>query len=158
MLRAGVLVQVGTPGELYATPRNSFMADFIGPTNLLAGTIVDRANDFTRVQTGAGMILVASADASSANVVLSIRPERIRVVDPISAPSANAPSASAPSANGINRLTGVVSQSTFLGDSSEHLLQINNARIKIVRTPPLWNPPGELTVEFDANDVIALKE
>jgi putative spermidine/putrescine transport system ATP-binding protein len=40
IFRDGRIVQVGTPDELYRSPANRFVADFIGETNLLSGTVV----------------------------------------------------------------------------------------------------------------------
>ena len=55
VLNAGRLVQVGTPGELYHKPNNSFVADFIGQTNLLPGRVVSRNGKGVRVETPAGV-------------------------------------------------------------------------------------------------------
>ena len=40
VMQAGRIVQVGTPGELYHKPNSSFVADFIGHTNLLPGRVI----------------------------------------------------------------------------------------------------------------------
>ena len=44
VMRDGVIQQVGTPGEVYATPANTFVATFVGspPMNLIAGRIESR--------------------------------------------------------------------------------------------------------------------
>src|SRR5438309_8639319 len=39
VLKGGRLIQVGTPGELYHRPRTSFVAGFVGQTNLLPGRL-----------------------------------------------------------------------------------------------------------------------
>ncbi len=35
ILRSGVIEQIGTPNEIYSTPRNAFVAEFMGEVNLL---------------------------------------------------------------------------------------------------------------------------
>ena len=40
VLKDGKLLQVGTPGELYHSPKDSFVAGFIGQTNLITGKII----------------------------------------------------------------------------------------------------------------------
>src|SRR5919199_2635014 len=39
VMRDGLIEQVGTPGEIYNLPRNAFVADFIGSSNLIAGRL-----------------------------------------------------------------------------------------------------------------------
>lgn len=40
VMNKGVIEQVGTPKEVYATPASQFVADFIGAANIVPGTIV----------------------------------------------------------------------------------------------------------------------
>ena len=141
MLKDGRLIQVGTPGELYHSPKTSFVAGFIGQTNLFAG-ISAEANSF---ETAAGRITVKSSMPIGRSVTLSIRPEQIRIVKSEATP-------------GPNRLTGKVMETTFLGESSEHVLLVNEQRIKVISTPPLFSAPEELTVEFSPEDVAVLSE
>ena len=148
VLKDGKLVQVGTPADLYLRPWTSFVADFMGPTNLLPGKVVSRAGTLLEVETPAGLITATTNSVTSDKVVLSIRPERMRTVK-----------ASQPQPmHGVNRLVGQVVESTYLGDSSENILAVNACRLKITSAPPLWQSPGEVAVEFDAADVVALKQ
>jgi ABC-type sugar transport system ATPase subunit len=82
VMRAGEIVQVGTPMEIYSDPANYFVADFFGSPsmNLLAGEIV-QTNGTGRFR-GAGFELALpdgfkSAQAGSAT--LGIRPEHVGV-------------------------------------------------------------------------------
>ncbi len=43
LMRQGRIAQIGTPRELYDRPASRYVADFIGDTNLLAGTVVECA-------------------------------------------------------------------------------------------------------------------
>ncbi len=65
-------------------------------------------------------------------------------------------SKSVPADTAMNRISGKVSESTFLGEASEHVLMANGQRIKTVSIPPQFNPPAEMTVEFDPKDVVVL--
>src|SRR3954452_7421159 len=78
VMKDGRLVQVGTPQELYRSPVNAFVAEFMGATNLIAGEIVAVADGLVRVATGMGEI-VASAGPASGPVTVSIRPELISI-------------------------------------------------------------------------------
>jgi spermidine/putrescine transport system ATP-binding protein len=83
LMREGRIEQLGSPRELYDRPRSRYVADFIGDTNLLPGTVVE---------TGAGRVSLLVGDARlqgvsdatlapGAEVWLSVRPEVIRVAD-----------------------------------------------------------------------------
>src|SRR5687768_3762627 len=85
VLNAGRLAQVGTPGELYHRPASSFVADFIGQTNLLRGTLVERDGAVCRVETEAGPLTGTAVNGQAAlsrgqAVVVSIRPEQMQIV------------------------------------------------------------------------------
>jgi iron(III) transport system ATP-binding protein len=147
IMKDGKLMQVGRPEDVYLRPQNSFVADFMGATNLLPGTATGRRGENSEIETPVGSIS-ARGSVDAGKVVLSIRPERMRVT---SQPTSIR-------ADGVNRLVGKVKETIFLGDSSEHVLQVNAARLKVVVAPPLWHVPEELAVEFDASDVVILKE
>ena len=145
VMKDGKVVQVGTPGDLYHRPASSFVADFIGHTNLIRGTVAGREGDRYAVKTPAGTIYAAANGQSpTVEVLLSIRPEQIRI--------GRGADASA------NRLVGKSVETSFLGDASEHVLDVSGQRLRLVRTPPLFDPPGEMEVEFDADDVVMLAE
>src|SRR5688572_32100889 len=115
VLNAGRLVQVGTPGELYHKPNNSFVADFIGQTNLLPGRVVSRNGKGVRVETPAGVFdsegsTMVGDDVSQ--VTVSIRPEQMQIArDGVRA-----------SNGAVNRIVGKPIETTFLGEASEHVL------------------------------------
>jgi iron(III) transport system ATP-binding protein len=149
VMKGGRVAQVGTPGELYHHPSNSFVADFIGHTNLLRGKVLAAEAGRLQIDTQAGRLASASNNGASpavgAEVIVSIRPEQMQVVRGTGTPDRN-------------RMVGAVQETTFLGEASEHVLAVNGARIKVISAPPLFNVPAELAVEFDAEDVVVLKE
>ena len=174
-------MQVGTPGELYHKPVDSFVADFIGHTNLIPGTITARADGLLHLTTPAGPVLATAAnfagfgDADAAGngnatgdapptggfpvtipspqVLVSIRPEQMRVV-----PTATAapPHPRGEPRRTANRFLGRVVETTFLGEASEHVLQVGPQRLKVVSAPPMFDVHGEMAVEFDPEDVVVL--
>lgn len=78
----GKIEQIGTPAQIYDSPRTQFVAEFIGETNLIAG-VVHKATDgllSVRLDGGATIDVRASAPVEPGKQVkLSIRPERIEV-------------------------------------------------------------------------------
>ena len=148
VLKDGKLIQVGTPGELYHRPRTSFVADFIGQTNLMRGRLVGTEGEHVLVETGAGRFRANRNGDPTDGVMLSIRPEQMRIV----------PNGRAPSNGSTNRIVGKPIETTFLGEASEHVLDVNGQRVKVISAPPLFEVPGEIAVEFDPEDVVVLAE
>lgn len=145
VMDAGTIAQIGTPAELYLRPRTSFVAQFVGDTNLLMGDVIERGNGTVQVKTAAGQITAASDGELAGKVTLSIRPEQMRR-------AVNGGS----SQRAVNRLSGRVVETTFLGEASEHVLMVNGQRIRWITAPPLLQTPDELTIEFDARDAVVL--
>ncbi len=144
VLKDGRLAQVGTPGELYHRPANAFVAEFVGQTNLLTGQVVGREGRLARVRTPAGIITAVAAEASPQQVKLSIRPERIKLADS--------------SGSKCNSLPGRAVENTFMGETSEHVVDVGGQRLKVVCSPPAWDLPPKLWAEFSAEDVVVLKD
>ncbi len=148
VLKDGKLAQVGSPDELYHRPATAFVADFIGHTNLLAGRIASTSGDGLTVTTAAGDIHAAVDRRSSladVNVIVSIRPEQIRVRSDVSAMP-----------NGANRIRAQPIETTFLGEASEHVMLADGQRIKVICAPPKFSLPENVMLEFDPADVVVL--
>ena len=43
VMNEGRVVQIGTPREIYEQPQDKFVADFVGSTNFIAGTVSSRS-------------------------------------------------------------------------------------------------------------------
>jgi len=79
VMNRGVIVQEGSPAEIYLSPSNRFVAEFIGRSNLLEGQISRIDSNCARF-IGDGVELVVPAARFSTEVVWAcIRPERIAV-------------------------------------------------------------------------------
>jgi spermidine/putrescine transport system ATP-binding protein len=78
-MHAGRVEQLGTPEELYERPATRFVADFIGTTNLLSGSVESTAGGTAIVRLeGGDTCAVAGTDLRAGRTVeLSIRPESI---------------------------------------------------------------------------------
>jgi ABC-type Fe3+/spermidine/putrescine transport system ATPase subunit len=77
LMRAGTVVETGTPEELYAHPRNIFTANFIGETNLMEGWVREITNGVSTIELrNGGMVQVAQTDLQVGDAaVISVRPE-----------------------------------------------------------------------------------
>jgi iron(III) transport system ATP-binding protein len=75
----GRIAQVGSPDDLYRSPRTRFVAAFLGEANFLDGVVAGTEREFTVVETPAGRLLSRSSGKPGAWVTVSIRPEAIRL-------------------------------------------------------------------------------
>ncbi len=75
LMRAGAIVQIGTPAELYCEPADPFAATFFGPTNRFDGRVEGGA-----VATPLGPVPAAGLDDGTEAAVLT-RHEAVRVLD-----------------------------------------------------------------------------
>jgi spermidine/putrescine ABC transporter ATP-binding subunit len=100
----GRIEQIGSPREIYERPANSFVADFIGNSNLLDAVVTGVAADATVIRTDQGLTLRAAPASRNFGdrVVAMIRPEHI-LLAPASEPV------------GENAMTVRVAQATYLG-------------------------------------------
>ncbi|HJB11162.1 MAG TPA: ABC transporter ATP-binding protein [Candidatus Brachybacterium merdavium] len=87
VMDAGVLHQVGTPREIYRRPATSFVARFIGRSNVLEGTVEETEASRLAVRLQGGEVLFAPVAAETVSsrvavgdqVALSLRPETMRI-------------------------------------------------------------------------------
>jgi len=162
VMKEGKLVQVGTPQELYCAPANAFVAEFMGPTNLIDGEVVGVGDGQVHVTTAVGDI-VAAAGPASGPVTVSIRPELISIFaraddddDHASTVAWASGFVAAGERAGVNRLIGTVVEDTFLGQASEHWVAVGNGRLSVLSAPPKHGLKGAVAMEFAPTDVVVL--
>ncbi|QDI90977.1 ABC transporter ATP-binding protein [Salicibibacter halophilus] len=79
VMKDGVIQQIAEPRQMYKCPRNCFVAQFVGKTNLLDGTM---CADLKHVNTHIGKVcLPEREDTMIENVKVSIRPEGCLLAD-----------------------------------------------------------------------------
>ncbi len=84
VMNQGKIEQVGTPSQIYERPCTSFVADFIGDTNLFSGEIVAVDSSNIKISTKMGLSIVISRAEDTPTelsqvVVVSVRPEKIQL-------------------------------------------------------------------------------
>jgi ABC-type Fe3+/spermidine/putrescine transport system ATPase subunit len=77
VMRAGRIEQIGTPRELYDSPANEFVADFLGQMNFLEGTII--ATRTIRLDIGTVIETATNLPPTAQRVRIGIRPEAVRL-------------------------------------------------------------------------------
>jgi ABC-type Fe3+/spermidine/putrescine transport system ATPase subunit len=95
VMSRGSIIQSGSPSEIYHNPANRFVGDFIGEMNWLHGILEQRLNEkhfLFRTTCGLKFFVEARDDIKvGEKVVVGIRPERVRLVNPpVPVPASNA--------------------------------------------------------------------
>ena len=103
IMDGGHIEQVGTPSELYESPRTAFVAGFLGVSNLLEGEVVGEGT----VKLSDGTIVRVPPEALTrvGTVQIGVRPEKLRI-----------------GGGDGNSLSGVVTESAYIGVSTQYIL------------------------------------
>ena len=119
VMNHGRIEQLGSPVELYESPATTFVANFLGQSNLLAGRVLQRG-PMTYVDVSGQVLGVPAQRNRSENdePLLGVRPEKIRLVHA-------APGGPAGHDGRVNRLRGgVVVDASFAGVSTQYLVRM----------------------------------
>jgi spermidine/putrescine transport system ATP-binding protein len=76
----GIVEQLGTPAEVYETPASSYIADFLGVSNLMEVMVKSGSESQTIVQLGSHELTVSATYPWPGPALVSIRPERVVIV------------------------------------------------------------------------------
>ncbi|HIH75057.1 MAG TPA: ABC transporter ATP-binding protein [Methanosarcina sp.] len=77
ILYNGQVLQSGTPNQIFRTPKNRFVADFIGIENIMCGTIENSSNGLVKIKTD--LITVFAVTEKEGKVHFAIRPDEITI-------------------------------------------------------------------------------
>jgi ABC-type Fe3+/spermidine/putrescine transport system ATPase subunit len=84
VLRGGRLEQVGTPEDLYASPANEFVAEFVGRSSRIGVMVVGRTDRGMRVVVeGVEWNLTETPESPAGPAVMVVRPEALRLMAPV---------------------------------------------------------------------------
>jgi ABC-type Fe3+/spermidine/putrescine transport system ATPase subunit len=149
IMNAGRIVQCGTPRELYERPADSFVATFLGESNLLKCHVHARSDGRSEAVTPDGLVIpIASGygvDAAG-DALLLIRPEKIVLVP---APEMQ---------NGV--ISGTVERVIYLGQTArvfvrarETVLAATQAIRRGLEVPSIG---AHIGIRWDPDDVVVL--
>ena len=82
VMNAGRIEQLGAPEELYALPKTSFVANFLGQSNLFSGRVAATTSDGIAVDIGGWRIVVdkSRAERHTGEVTIGVRPEKVSLL------------------------------------------------------------------------------
>ncbi|MCC9620401.1 ABC transporter ATP-binding protein [Thalassospira sp. MA62] len=81
VMQSGRLMQLGTPFDTYEAPRSSFISNFLGKTNCLDAHLISTGAEGSKLTINGMNVDGPSANMLPGDVLVSLRPERIDIVD-----------------------------------------------------------------------------
>ncbi|SEC37226.1 ABC transporter ATP-binding protein [Streptomyces sp. TLI_105] len=117
VMNGGRVEQLGDPADLYENPRTTFVANFLGTSNLIEAEVAETGADVI-VTAGGGKLRVPGDRCTSAvrqggKVLVGVRPEKISLAHADDAGKI---------AEGRNRVTGRIVDSSFIGVSTQYVV------------------------------------
>jgi iron(III) transport system ATP-binding protein len=139
VMQHGVVHQVGSPEEIYESPVDLFVADFIGTVNLVEGQVVGDHGDCAEVRVpGHPTPLRATKTVPGAlagTATIAVRPEAI-VIDP-------------PADAGLNVLTLPVVDRAYLGDHVRYRVRLGERTLTIQTSSAVADGPMTIGLPVD---------
>ena len=131
VMNEGRIEQMGSGEELYERPRTEFVANFLGLSNLIDGTVGSRDGTMATFDAEEGERVFVPSDrfgnVNGGPIRIGIRPEKIEI-----ASSDSAGEASSASRNVIH---GRVTVASYLGTSIQYLVETKTGRELTVIAP-----------------------
>lgn len=120
VMNEGEIIQYGTPFEVYESPVNAFVANFIGETNFFTGTVEKVEEEYFMLDTGRFGKIWFYKDMEvkiGQEIQVSLRPEKVKVTKekPI-----------APQGVKINILEGIVDETIYLGSQTKYTVAVGD--------------------------------
>ena len=153
IMQDGIIVQVGTPREIYQFPKNAFVASFVGETNFISGKVQSISNGTATIETPVGTLrseAVYHELTHGATVQCSIRPEAL-VIDGVQNGNNRAE----------NRIDAKVTVVNYLGRVEEYQLMAADIPLKAVHYNPgteAKRPGDTIQLTISAEAVIPLPD
>jgi spermidine/putrescine transport system ATP-binding protein len=116
VMSAGKIQQIGAPLDIYESPVNHFVADFIGDSNFIEGAIDTIKGDAAVVKTPDGIAIAARMNGphkAGDRIAVALRPEKILL--------------------GAGKLKGEVREAVYLGTSTSYVIALGRTVTLSVR-------------------------
>jgi spermidine/putrescine transport system ATP-binding protein len=116
VMNAGRIEQLGSPADLYEHPVSTFVANFLGRSNLVSGMATGVDGDTVAVSAQGQRLCIPARNCrvTSGNVIVGVRPEKVRIaksVDDVPRDHNVLPG-------------GVISDASFIGVSTQYLVRM----------------------------------
>jgi len=130
VMKAGKVMQIGTPEQLYNAPANLYVARFIGEANVFSGRLENGADGWL-VNANGNSYRVSEAEVQrtalgrGAKVAIVVRPERM-MIQPCESDRASQP---------LNLVYGRLLESAYLGNARTFIVQTEDDQRLSIQTP-----------------------
>lgn len=146
VFKNGKCIQIGTPQEIYENPKNRFVADFIGVTNLFK--ILEKKSNFDNDEIKISKKIKLNINKSNESKYISIRPEHIIMNEK--------------NINKENILEGEIKEIHFNGNISDYIINIGDIDIKASRinsfTGSIFEKGSKVFLEIPKDAIKILRE
>jgi spermidine/putrescine transport system ATP-binding protein len=149
VMNEGKVQQVADPTTLYELPRSSFVANFIGQTNVFSGTVESVSGERVTLRTRAGASIEAVAPGETvveagSEAHAAVRPEKIRF-----------------GGDGDNVLPVVIKQVVYQGVSTQYIAELPEGGTLVLYQQNVHDGSGpregeEVSVTWDARNLRVL--
>jgi spermidine/putrescine ABC transporter ATP-binding subunit len=136
VMNQGKLIRVGKPRELYENPQDAFVAEFLGETNMLPGSV--HSSGRVMLDGSTEPLNVDHDGSTGSKVHVVVRPEKVVVAT------------SAEGLNGWNRLQGRVEEVIYVGDVTKYRVRTRAGHLARIKQ---FNRTQVTTYEV-GNDVV----
>lgn len=155
VMDAGITLQVGNASDIYEHPNCRFVADFIGDTNFMDGTVAEIDGSQARVSVAGGMALWAYVPQAVSvmpgqAVTITVRPEKMHLRS---------------NASEVNQLVGRVTDIVYIGTDTHYGIMLaggQEIRVREQNYSPesrlLASEGEEVTVRFSIEAARVLTE
>jgi putative spermidine/putrescine transport system ATP-binding protein len=128
VLNKGRLQQVAPPHQIYEAPINPFVADFVGESNIMTGTVDADSGGVMRVRLEHGPAVQVAGRSDFATrigqrVRIMVRPERFFDLGAAETPPV------------VNSIRGLVAECAYIGVSDKYRIQTSEGLAILVRLP-----------------------
>ncbi|TIT97150.1 MAG: ABC transporter ATP-binding protein, partial [Mesorhizobium sp.] len=151
VMSAGKILQVGTPRDIYDKPAERFVADFIGETNFLAGTVLSKKPGAATVKFASNATIAAGYPEGfdpTGEVTLVVRPEHADLVpDPTK-----------------GTIAGTLSNIVYFGTDTHYHVRLDGGENFIVRhqnsrsSPVTYETGAKVGIQFEEGAARVLKD
>ncbi|WP_327353102.1 ABC transporter ATP-binding protein [Streptomyces sp. NBC_01304] len=118
VMNAGRVEQLGAPADLYENPNTTFVANFLGTSNLIEAEVDAKSGEELVVKTADGRLALpldrcSGPSAAGGKVLVGVRPEKISLTHADDAQGVP---------EGRNRVTGRIAATSFIGVSTQYVI------------------------------------
>lgn len=142
VMKAGRIVQLGTPQEVYQQPTSSYVANFVGTVNEFSSKITSIDADCVEVHAPMGRTVVRRSPnefATGSEILLLCRPEAVRILEETrDLPSDNA-------------WQGRIISAIFSGASNDYIIRAGDAELKCSEAGPTRGVGDEVNIHVPAD-------